>query len=59
MEHQGVEYSIVQTINPTGWKWSFERTGRAPKTGVAYSRAEAVSAVERAIGRSLRDRLRQ
>jgi hypothetical protein len=59
MEHQGVEYKVVQTINPFGWKWSFERDGRIPKTGIAFSRAEAVSAAERAIGQSLRDQQRQ
>jgi hypothetical protein len=59
MEHQGVEYTIVQTISPTGWKWSFDRNGRKPKTGIAYSRAEAVGAAERAIGQSLRDQQRQ
>jgi hypothetical protein len=55
MEHQGVEYTVVQTINPFGWKWSFGRDGRAPKTGVAFSHAEAVSNAERAISKSLRE----
>jgi hypothetical protein len=59
MEHQGVEYTIVQTINPFGWKWSFERGERTRKTGLAFSRAEAVSAAERAISKSLREVKRQ
>jgi hypothetical protein len=59
MEHQGVEYTVVQTINPLGWKWSFGRDGRAPKTGIAFSRAEAVSAAERSIVKSLREEKRQ
>jgi hypothetical protein len=54
MEHQGIEYTVVQTINPFGWKWSFERNGRAPKTGIAYNRMEAIRAVERAIRQALR-----
>jgi hypothetical protein len=55
MEHQGIEYTVVQTINRTGWKWSFERDGRSPRTGIAFDRAEAISAAQRAIGRLLRD----
>jgi hypothetical protein len=35
MQYQRIEYTIVQTANPFGWKWSFEREGRPPKTIVA------------------------
>jgi hypothetical protein len=56
MEHQGIEYTVVQTINPFGWKWSFERQGRRPKTGVGYSRTEAISAAERAINQALNEK---
>ena len=59
MEHQGIQYTVVQTINPSGWKWSFERDGRSPKTGIAFDRAEAITAAQRAIGQLLRDRQRQ
>ncbi|WP_271602270.1 hypothetical protein [Bradyrhizobium sp. CCBAU 45384] len=59
MKHQGIEYTVVQTINPSGWKWSFERDGRSPKTGIAFDRAEAITAAQRAIGQLLRDRQRQ
>jgi len=55
MEHQGIEYTIVQTINPSGWKWSFERHGRSPRTGIAFNRAEAIAAAQRAIGQLIRD----
>jgi hypothetical protein len=54
MEHQGIEYTVVQTINPSGWKWSFERDGRSPRWGIAFNRAEAISAAQRAIGQLLR-----
>ena len=54
MDQHGVEYTVVQTINPFGWKWSFEREGRCPKTGVAFSREEAVTAAMRAIVQSLK-----
>ncbi|MBR1090443.1 hypothetical protein JQ621_23500 [Bradyrhizobium manausense] len=55
MEHKGIEYTVVQTINPSGWKWSFERNGRSPKSGIAFDRAEAISAAQRAIGQLIRD----
>ncbi|MBR0706279.1 MULTISPECIES: hypothetical protein [Bradyrhizobium] len=59
MEHQGIEYTVVQTINPPGWKWSFERDGRSPRTGIALNRAEAISAAQRAINQSLKDQQHQ
>jgi hypothetical protein len=46
MQYQGIEYTIVQTANPFGWKWSFKREGRSPKTGISYDRAEAILAAE-------------
>jgi hypothetical protein len=49
MEHQSIEYTVVQTSNPFGWKWSFEQAGRRPKIGIAYDRAEAIRAAEVAI----------
>ncbi|PIT02943.1 hypothetical protein TSA1_20945 [Bradyrhizobium nitroreducens] len=58
-EHRGIEYMVVQTINPPGWKWSFERHGRSPRTGIAVNRAEAVAAVRRAIDILLREQQHQ
>jgi hypothetical protein len=54
MEHQGIEYTVVQTINPPGWKWSFERAGRSSRTGIGFNRAEAIIAAQRAIIQWLR-----
>jgi hypothetical protein len=51
MEHRGVEYTVVQTINPYSWKWSFQREGRTPKIGIADSRTEVVLAARLAIKR--------
>jgi hypothetical protein len=51
MEHRGVEYTVVQTINPYSWKWSFQREGRTPKIGIADSRTEAVVSARLAIKR--------
>jgi hypothetical protein len=54
MQYQGIEYTIVQTANPFGWKWSFEREGCSPKTGIAYDRVEAILAAEGAINQTLK-----
>jgi hypothetical protein len=56
MEYRDIEYTLVQTINPFGWKWSFEREGRLPKTGIAFDRAEAMHAVVREINRFLEEK---
>jgi hypothetical protein len=56
MQYQGIEYTIVQTANPSGWKWSFEREGRRPKTGISYDRVEAILAAEGAINRALKEK---
>jgi hypothetical protein len=43
MEHKGIEYSIVQTASPTGWRWTVELVAPLKKrTGVTNQRAEAV-----------------
>jgi hypothetical protein len=54
MEHKGIQYGVVQTANPSGWKWSFQIEGRQPKTGTAYSRTEAIRAAETAIDKAIR-----
>src|SRR5689334_19001143 len=48
MDHHGIEYTVVQTINPIGWKWSFEREGKSAKAGVAF-RSEAIAKRSRSI----------
>jgi len=49
MEHDGVGYTIVQTANPTGWRWTVEltppfrtRTGAAPTKAAAIRKALSV-----------------
>jgi hypothetical protein len=53
MQHNGVEFEVVQTASPTGWKWSFQIPGKRIKTGRATSRALAIifarTAIEKAI----------
>jgi hypothetical protein len=56
MRYQDIEYTIVQTANPFGWKWSFDREGLPPKTGISYDRAGAIFAAEKAIDQALKQK---
>lgn len=54
MKHQGIEYSVVQTADPKGWKWTFQLPGRKPKSETAFSRDMAVRSAEMAIDKALK-----
>jgi hypothetical protein len=55
MEHKGIEYHVLLTANPTGWKWIVHLKARA-KTGVSYSREAAIFNAERIIDRKAENR---
>ena len=42
MTYKGFEYSVVQTANPTGWKWAVQLDETHAKVGSAFSRASAI-----------------
>jgi hypothetical protein len=48
MDHMGVEYSLVQTIAPRGWRWSFICLGHE-FSGTNRTRHEAIRAAQQAI----------
>lgn len=52
MEYKGIQYDVVQTASPTGFKWTVQLDGERTRTGVAYSKAEAISTAERAIDKA-------
>jgi hypothetical protein len=54
MEHRGVQYQVVQTANPTGWRWTIFVPGRQPKTGTAGNRSMAIRLAEIAIDKAIR-----
>ena len=54
MEHIGIEYTVVQTANPTGWKWTVQLPRHKPKTGSAPSRALAIIAAKLAIEHAIK-----
>jgi hypothetical protein len=48
------EYSVVQTANPTGWKWTVQLDETRTKVGSAFSRASAILFAERTIEKAAR-----
>ena len=48
MDYKGVQYSLIQTIAPPGWRWSFQYIGHE-FSGSNRTRPEAFRAVQQAI----------
>jgi hypothetical protein len=53
MQYRDIQYQVVQTANPTGWKWTVQLDDQGTKTGNAYSRAAAIALAQRAIDKAL------
>jgi hypothetical protein len=53
IEHRGIQYQIVQTASPTGWKWTVQLDGGRTKTGLScseqYAIFDAANAIEKAL----------
>jgi len=57
MEHKGVEYSVVQLTNGTGWRWEVIFGDGKIKSGVTTtSRATAIKIAEYEIDRVVKDK---
>ncbi|MBR1215591.1 hypothetical protein [Bradyrhizobium sp. JYMT SZCCT0180] len=54
MEHKGIEYGIVHTTSPDGWRWIVYLPGRQPKTGTSSSREIALGLAQAAIDRAVK-----
>jgi hypothetical protein len=54
MEYKGLEYSVVQTANPTGWKWIVQLDKTRTKVGSAFSRTSAIRFAEQAVENQLK-----
>jgi hypothetical protein len=54
MEHRGMQYQIVQTANPTGFRWTVQIDANRSRTGTSLSKGNAifraVCVIERAVG---------
>jgi hypothetical protein len=53
MEHKGIEYQIVQTAHPTGWRWIVYLHDGQTKMGVSSSRQYAIYDATNAIEKAL------
>jgi hypothetical protein len=56
MDYMGIEYCLVQTIAPSGWRWSFLYLGHE-FSGSGRTRHEAVRDAQLAIANLLRLKL--
>jgi len=56
MEHKGFEYSVVQTANPTGWKWTIRLDEKRTKVGSTFSRAFAINFAKQAIEKAAKQK---
>jgi hypothetical protein len=39
MEHRGIKYQVLQTANPTGWKWTVWLDEKMTKIGECFQKA--------------------
>jgi hypothetical protein len=53
MQYRNVEYQVVQTSSPTGWKWTVQLDGRQSRTGAGFSRTHAIGLAQRVIDKAL------
>jgi hypothetical protein len=58
VDHRGIQYQVVQTANPTGWKWTVQLDGKRPKTGKSGGRMWAVHCAKSAIEKVIQVRQR-
>jgi hypothetical protein len=57
MEHKGVEYTVVQMVDGSGWRWEVAFGAGKIKSGVTpVSRAAAIKVAEYEIDRVVKDR---
>jgi hypothetical protein len=49
MEYRGIQYTVVQTANPTGWKWTVSIDAKRTKTGTGFNRLGAIRRAEKVI----------
>src|SRR3954451_365922 len=59
MEFRGIQYTVLQTANPTGWKWTVSIDGKRAKTGTGFSRIGAIRRAEKVIEDHLKEQARK
>jgi hypothetical protein len=58
MEYRGVQYAIVRTMAPNGWRWIIKRAPN-DKTGVVSNRDDAVRLAKKFIDELIKYRGRK
>ncbi len=53
MEHKGVEYRVLQTLGPKGWKWTVDLGGGRSKSGTTVNRTIAIRRAIETIDRGI------
>ena len=56
MEYKTIQFEVIETTNPYGWKWIVFLDATRTRTGVGLTRADAVSDAEFAIEKALESR---
>ena len=54
MDHRGIQYQVVQTASPTGYRWTVQLNATRMKTGTSSSRGNAIFQAARAIDLAIR-----
>jgi hypothetical protein len=55
VQYNGIEYQVVQTANPTGWKWTVQLDATRTRSGTSYSMKSAVFDAQRKIDKELKE----
>jgi hypothetical protein len=58
MDYRGVQYAVVRTMSPNGWRW-FVRRGSTDKTGFATHRDDAIRLAKKVIDELIKSRERK
>jgi hypothetical protein len=53
MEHRGIQYEVLETVNPTGFIWTVYLKQNRTKIGVSFSNENAIFNAMRAIDEAL------
>jgi hypothetical protein len=56
MEYRGIQYQVVQTANPTGFKWTVDLGDGRIRTGQSFAMKAAIVDAERKIDRALKEK---
>ncbi|HEY0568027.1 MAG TPA: hypothetical protein VGD13_07850 [Xanthobacteraceae bacterium] len=55
MQHKDIQFSVVQTANPTGFKWTVQLDAERTRSGVSYSMKSAILDAQKKIERALKE----